>query len=543
MVTVATRVSEIGPHHRVVQRISVSTNEQGRMLWRTNAYTQLETGMHAQQPDGSWAEASDEVELTPRGAAATRTQHKVTFPADISAGVIEILTPGGQLLRYRPLGVAYFSPETDQNVFVGLLKSSVGVLSERNRVTYPDCMEGDIQADLVCTVTKAGFESDLVIRAQPLAWPADYGLPKSGKVRLQLLTEFFDSPTPVKESRLLNAVEGLTDETLTFGDMTMIRGKGFPVAEPESEHAVPIAKKWIEVKQRRFLLEEVSVCRVIEQLSELPKRTAALRPQREDPILRRVSKELLLPKTEFARQTTNTIRMASLPQSSRGFVMDWPITLTSGANKTLQGDTTYFCSGTVLFSGVTTIEGGTCVKFAGGTTPRIQILGTVNCRTDPYRPAIFTAKDDDTIGEWIDGSSGVPTGKYGNGLTLSTSGSALRYMRFCYANSAVRFDLSMGQIDLAHLQFVQCLYGVDFNSSHENTVNVDNSLFYSITNVTKSGYDNILRGRHLTIDHCLKLFAIGAGNHNGEVYLTNSILADVIDRGKADVYAGSNNGF
>jgi len=179
--------------------VTVQTNKNVDAIYRTNRYTELQTGLHVRQPDGSWTEASDEIELTPTGAAATRTQFKVAFPADISADVIELLMPDGKLLRYRPVGVAYFSADTGESVFVGLLKSSVGVLSDRNRVTYPDCLRGDIRADLVCTVTKAGFESDLVIRAQPLAWPADYGLTNGQSIRLQFFTEFFDPPEPLKE--------------------------------------------------------------------------------------------------------------------------------------------------------------------------------------------------------------------------------------------------------------------------------------------------------------------------------------------------------
>jgi hypothetical protein len=39
------------------------------------------------------------------------------------------------------------------------------------------------------------------------------------------------------------------------------------------------------------------------------------------------------------------------------------------------------------------------------------------------------------------------------------------------------------------------------------------------------------------------LFKIGSGNHNGEVYLTNSIVANLAALGDADVFDGSHNGF
>ncbi|MGI8965892.1 MAG: hypothetical protein ACR2H1_07370 [Limisphaerales bacterium] len=56
------------------------------------------------------------------------------------------------------------------------------------------------------------------------------------------------------------------------------------------------------------------------------------------------------------------------------------------------GDTTYYVTDTLILDGVTTIEGGTVVKFATYTPDLyIQFNGSVNCLTTPYRPAIFSA--------------------------------------------------------------------------------------------------------------------------------------------------------
>ena len=64
---------------------------------------------------------------------------------------------------------------------------------------------------------------------------------------------------------------------------------------------------------------------------------------------------------------------------------------------TLKGDTTYYVSGVVNLSGNTVIEGGTCIKFASGTTPKIQILGTVDCKTGPYQPDFHALATESTI--------------------------------------------------------------------------------------------------------------------------------------------------
>src|SRR5437879_4389461 len=50
-------VVERGPHHRVWQRVTARTNEQGRVLYHTNAFTELATGMSV-QTNGQWIDAS-----------------------------------------------------------------------------------------------------------------------------------------------------------------------------------------------------------------------------------------------------------------------------------------------------------------------------------------------------------------------------------------------------------------------------------------------------------------------------------------------------
>jgi len=119
----------------------------------------------------------------------------------------------------------------------------------------------------------------------------------------------------------------------------------------------------------------------------------------------------------------------------------------------------------------------------------------------------------------------------------------LRDLRISHATNGVALGFSGGQISLTNVQFVNCKYAIDFNGNSEDTVRIGNGLFYGVTNVLNSGYDNFLRGEHLTVHQCQKLFKIGNGNHNGEVYLTNSILANLAALGDADVFDGSHNGF
>lgn len=79
----------------------------------------------------------------------------------------------------------------------------------------------------------------------------------------------------------------------------------------------------------------------------------------------------------------------------------------SQTNFAFKGDTTYLVMDSVNLSGSTTIEDGTVVKYTNAVaSPKLSITGTILCQTGPYRPAVFTAKDDNTVGETLLPSNG-----------------------------------------------------------------------------------------------------------------------------------------
>ena len=89
-------------------------------------------------------------------------------------------------------------------------------------------------------------------------------------------------------------------------------------------------------------------------------------------------------------------------------------------------DMTYYVVGSVTInSGTTlTIEPGVFVKFAPGTG--MTISGTLDVQAIEVSPTYFTSKDDDTVGERIDGSDEDPqpndwTYLYPNGIGSSGS--------------------------------------------------------------------------------------------------------------------------
>lgn len=96
-------VTERGPHHRVWERVEWVSAPDGKPVEQRHRYVELATGLHFQNERGEWEEAQEQIEILPNnaGAAAMKGQHKVIFPPEITAGLIEMQTPEGQWLRSR----------------------------------------------------------------------------------------------------------------------------------------------------------------------------------------------------------------------------------------------------------------------------------------------------------------------------------------------------------------------------------------------------------------------------------------------------------
>lgn len=229
---------------------------------------ELATGLHYQSSTGEWLDSKAEIEiLTAGGATAGHGQHKSIFPPNLHGGVIELTTPEGKSLRSQILGLAYFDTASGTNVLLAELKDTQGEVHQPNVVIYPDAFT-DIKADVRYNYTIDGFEQDIILHEHP-ADQKEYGLDPT-TTRLQVLTEFFNPPQPVKEESELNIAgkNFIDDETLNFGVMQIGRGKAFFLDEPKA--AIPVAKQWVNLDGRDFLIEEVPVADVQEELRPLP---------------------------------------------------------------------------------------------------------------------------------------------------------------------------------------------------------------------------------------------------------------------------------
>jgi hypothetical protein len=84
-------VAERGAHDRVWQRVT-ATSVFGVTNYVTNEFKEIATGLHYWN-GSQWMESSDQIQITPNGAAATNSQHQVTFAPNINtSGSISLTT-------------------------------------------------------------------------------------------------------------------------------------------------------------------------------------------------------------------------------------------------------------------------------------------------------------------------------------------------------------------------------------------------------------------------------------------------------------------
>lgn len=464
-------VTERGPHHRVWAKVVWETNTLGWAEARTNSYIELATGLHYPDANGVWTESREEIEMLPRGAGAVARhgQHEVIFPADIHDGAIQMRLPDGQLLRSRVLGLSYYDTATSNSVLIAETTNSVGEIHGSNVVIYPAAFT-DFRASIRLTYTRAGFEQDIILLEQPPS-PKEWDM-NPETTRLQVLTEFFDPPQPSKRLLWLRDSKGdesITDELLDFGTLQMPLGKAFSLDRTNSDAQIPVAKTWQKMSGRDFLVEEVEVNAIAKDLEDLPKARGASLNSITNAARHASSGRMPVP---VRRQASNirgeAMRIASNGQSSKGFVLDYTTINTSQANYTFKGDTTYYISAPVTLSGTTTFEGGAVIKYAVNAKLTFAAGAPIVSKGSAYRPVIFTAKDDHTVGEPI--GSAALSGYYaypalsliGYNGNLSLSG-----FRISHAKEAINGNY-LG-LTLTHGQIVNCengiLVGMEFGPS------------------------------------------------------------------------------
>ena len=509
-------MAERGPHHRLVQFTNTITLPNGRVIRRTSGYTEIAVGMHYQE-NGQWIESREEIELFQGGAIARHGPYSVIFaPNAATAGAIDLQTVDGLRLQSHVLGLGLYNVANGNSTLLAETTDSIGQLHAPNVIVYPSAFE-DMAADLRYTYRQNGFAQDVILR-QKISLPPGFDL---NSTYLEIWTEFLNPPVP---GRQVSQRGGLEDETLTFESMRIGPGKAFALEAGGLQRPMPVVKKWSVIEGRYFLVESISVTKVNAELDRMGFQEAAVKKIWKAAF---AANQRPFPKAPApkARGDGRRIQTAMANPSGRGFVIDYDLGGTIGTLR-LQGDTTYNVTNNVDVTNLI-IEGGTVVKFPGTVT--ISVSGSVTCETDPYRPAIFTSKHDNTIGMAVAGSTGNPApDAFECPMLYLPNSTQLEHVRFSYANPAIYTDVAI-TLTIRHAQFVHCTSGVW--SDVAATIKLQNALMYDIGGTAITGDAWISVAENLTASTCKELthYASSAATFKG----TNCLLVNVTNAGNA----------
>jgi hypothetical protein len=447
-------------------------------------------------------------------------------------------TPDGKRLRSNILGLMYCDSSTGDAVLIAQLQDSEGQLISDNQVLYSDAFDG-VKADVRYTYRRDGLEQDVILREQPPA-PEAYGF-NPQTTELEVFTDFIDSPA-ASVAEVASDEPGVEpDQQVAWGATILGRGKAFNLGSQDS--TATVTKRYVTIQGRQFLLEKVQFRDIKSPLSKLPEQAANTHR-----LPTWASKNPQMPKVPLAQTDARPIRIAwaAATAPDRGYVLDYVTTSANYTNYTFQGDTTYYVSGNLRLLGTNTFEGGTVIKYAANASiledPQTTSAFSpqVVFKTSAYFPVVLTAKDDNTVGESISGSTGSPSGYYANpALYLPViSAQQISGVRISYAQMAIAATGT--PLTLNDAQFVKCCYGVEKSGC---TLAVNNALFvYMMSVFYLTGNNSVVVANQVTFNNALYI-ASPAGNYPSGSYiqLTNCILANVTN--VAGTIYGGNNGF
>lgn len=523
---------ERGPHHRRVDNSTKVIGADGRQVEHKSSYVELIPGLHYFKDD-AWHESKAEFNLFPQGAVAEQGPIQLILTPDIAQeGSVDFLTPDGKRFRSSPRWLVYHDRSSGDSIMIAAVKSCVGELVSPNVVIYPDAFD-DVRAALRYTYQPWGVEQDVILLESDPFRPSSWGFRGNpANVVLEMWTEFHEAPEA--DSISYSQDDGMVDTTLDFEATRIGSGKAFTLGDDRGP-SVPVAKTWTKVEgNRQFLIEAVRQGDIHPMLAKLPRQAQAVNPARKArgmalnaPVPTGRS-ALLAAGQDRLRTRERRKELASIQRSTTrldaGVVIDYSI-VTTVSNFRFKGDTTYYVTNAVTLSGTTTIDGGAVIKFANATNSgsnRLLITGPIDCQTSPYRPAIFTAKDDDTVGETIAGSTGAPgTNRYaGRALDLNAASTTydLHDLRILHALRGVYLSASTVNLNLSHSQIGFTTYPI--RSSYPTFVGRNLLIFDSLYGFESSA-NMTSRLEHVTFHR------IGTLKAAGTLLLTNSLIISV----------------
>ncbi len=569
-------VAEIGPHSRLW------VNASGQSI------TEIATGMNYW--DGrTWSPSEPEFQVAADGSgfAIDKVQDPTHLAANLNSyGAVTVTTPDGVTLRSTPLAIGLYDTASGQSVIVATLTNSIGVLADPQDVVYDRAfVGGGFAATVVYSRPDAGtFEQDVVfVGFDPDFDPTKWGFAaaSTNTLEVQIFTEFYNPPEPTAIMRPLYveqdagkrvsmASPDFVDYTLDFGDYVFGPGRAYAIATNDTfASGVTVAKEFVTSQGRSFLVESTPYRALEGGLRSLPpvQRETSMLKRPEKASRRRLAAASVPPILDLSKTPIGHLAFAKSASPAvgkpHGVLIDYIVTVSSTSVPTVySSDTTYYVSGTVVNSSAVTMESAV-FKYPTNNAGIIEISGSLALATTNYRPAIFTAADDNTAGTpfstavWSN-YTGNPSGKYYGNVALwlnTTANLTLNNLRFCYARMALEIsaDAASQTVALAHSQLVDCINGVYVNGGNGSgsggsdsiTLQANNCLMahvsYPIQAVTISIGGSATA---CTIDSSTYIFQFDSST-TGSFAAVNSLFSSNSSQGVLNLVSlsGNHNGF
>lgn len=485
---------ERGQDYAVLQNISLAPGPSGSMVMATNRFTLLENCMHYSE-EGQWRQSEDLIESFPEGAIARRGPNKAVFSPELNTQVVfDILASDGRRLQGGIRAIQLTDIRAGRSIVLGLVKQSVlGRLLPPNQLVWQDAFTG-IKADVVMVWKHNLFSQDVVLLEQPVI-PAGWD-PRA--TRLEVVTEFFVEAEPElrKSTVKVDGLPAIEDHAVIhFGALAMVMGKAFGSADGKAlefgaftTEGTTVVKQWQSTEDgRRFLVESVAWPEVQAAMAKLP---AAQQANHAAP----GSREKLLATGWGARPSLTRdprpMEVASLNYQPRGLLIDFTI-IPDGS-----GTPGTFAAGTYYIK--TSYYSGSSVTFSPNCVIKFKNNAYLLAYGPIYFPAsvttssmpVFTSRNDDSIGEVIQGvagetdSNGDPTlHKAAQSLWIyySTFTTEVRNARFIWSKVGIQRDRNTGSS--ASLFLHDCLF---YNILGSGTAGfVGDAAWVSVSNLKK----------------------------------------------------------
>jgi len=537
------------------QTVEIAT---GMNYWDGRQWSASDPGFHIMQ-DGS-------------AAVANQTQHKVRLAANLNTiNAVTVTTPDGLVLNSTPVGIALYDAASGNFATIAWITNCTGLLVASNKVVYSNAFVG-LCADVVYTMDYGSFEQDVVINGH--LNPADFGFP-ANTTRIQILTEFYKPPSPEQITRpiYVESNESLrnnmispdfVDHTLGFGEFVLNGGRAFTGATTNFNNGAAVGKQFLTITNgastRTFLIESVQYPSIHMELNSLPECDGQQAANGAKPNVQKSQLEYAaMPSPHPAGKDSAAFKQftpqvaANGAQRPLGLVVDYIASIGGALSGTqvFQGDTTYYVSNSVTCNGAVTIEGGAVFKYPTNSVS-LTLNNSLTLATSNYRPVVFTAADDDSVGDKL--STGIWSGYTGTIRTSGYGNPALKFgfvfsgtlsnLRFRYSKGAIQFLVNSGNptVTFSHSQLINCVQGINIvgtGISGTLNLNVNNCLLANVQSPMASASSSFSMTSRFT-DSTLDNSQLGDSDViTGTFTTTNCILAN----NSSSHFTGNNNGF